>query len=843
MAAERLRLPVDDALPRLHDALGRQTIVVLQAPPGTGKTTRVPPSLLDQPWLEHDRVVVLEPRRVAARAAAQRMAGERGEKVGQTIGLRTRNDTRVGSSTRVEVVTEGVLTRMLLADPSLDGVGAVVFDEFHERSLHADTALAFVRETQSALRPDLRLVLMSATLDAHALATRLRTDAVVAVVATTHPVDVVHRPPAPGENVETAAVGAVVAVIDDASHVGDVLVFLPGAGAINRVERDLRRRLRARIGHDIAITPLHGSLPAAQQDAALRPDPDGRRKVILSTPIAETSVTIDGVATVVDAGLRRRPEIDHGRGMSRLRTVTASRAAADQRAGRAGRQRPGTCVRLWAAVDDQHRPPDEPAEIDTADLTGLALDLAVWGAADPTGLPWLDPPPPIPIGEARATLQTLGAIDSDHRVTPHGRAMHALGAEPRLAHLMVSSVELEHEQPGAIATATALAALLADRDILRGRDRPVDLRRRLDVLAGAHRAGQTDRQAISQAEAAATRWRRMLDSASTGATEIDTDLAGVLVSLAFPDRIARRREEVGSFLLASGAGVRVSPDDDLARHDWLAVAETDGVGADARVVTAAPLLLSDVETHHSHRMREADHGGWDRRANDAVFERRTQLGALVVHRRPAPAPDREAVVDALLLGVRRQGLRLLAWDDAATRFRDRLSFAHGIEPGDWPGVDDRALLDDLESWLGPHLSASSRRRDVEALDVAKALESMLDWRHRKELDRLVPTHAVVPSGSRLPIDYGAEGGPVLAVRLQEVFGLAETPTVFGGRVPLVLHLLSPAHRPVQVTVDLASFWADGYAEVRKELRGRYPKHHWPDDPTTAPPTNRAKRRG
>ena len=843
MGADRVRLPVDDALPRLHDALRRQPLVVLEAPPGTGKTTRVPPSLLDQPWLEHDRVVVLEPRRVAARAAARRMAAERGEQVGESIGLRTRNDTRVGRSTRIEVVTEGVLTRMLLTDPALEGIGAVVFDEFHERSLHADTALAFVRETQTALRPDLRLILMSATLDAAAIAARLRSDAVVSVEAVTHPVAITYRAPEPGQDVADTMVATIASVLDDDAHRGDVLAFLPGAAAINRVDRGLRSRLGSRLGSQVVITPLHGSLTADEQDQALRPDQRRRRKVILSTPIAETSVTIDGVATVIDSGLRRRPAIDHGRGMSRLRTVTASRAAADQRAGRAGRQQPGTCVRLWAMADDTHRPAEEPAEIEIADLTSLALDVAAWGATDPGELPWLDPPPPVPFGQARGTLVSLDAIDDQHRLTDHGRAMHRLGAEPRLAHLMIVSTELEAQHPGAVATSTALAAALADRDLLRGRNRPVDLRRRLDAIAGGKRPASIDRVALEQAKGNARRWRRDLASAAPSAIpNVDSDLAGLLTSIAFPDRIARRRAEVGSFLLASGAGVTVAPDDDLARAEWLAVAETDGVGAEARVLTAAPLQLDDVESHHASAIIEVDHGGWDRRARDVVFERRTQLGALVLQRRPNASPPLEAVVEGLLAGVRREGLRLLRWDDADHRWRDRVAFAHSVAPDDWPAVDDETLLAGLEDWLGPHIQPSFRRRHLENLPARTALDSLLDWRSRKDLDRLVPTHAEVPSGSRIPIDYGAEGGPALAVRLQELFGLTVTPTVYDGRVPLVLQLLSPAHRPVQVTLDLTSFWAEGYAEVRKELRGRYPKHHWPEDPTSAPPTNRAKRR-
>ena len=843
MATARPELPVDAALPRLQDALRRQSVVILEAPPGTGKTTRVPPALLGQPWLGDQRVILLEPRRVAARAAARRIAAERSETVGGTVGIRTRNHTRIGHDTRIEVVTEGVLTRMLLADPSLAGIGAVIFDEFHERSLHADTALAFTRETLAALRPDLRVVVMSATLDAASLAARLRTDAVIRVETDVHPVTTSYEPPRPGESIENAVVRVTADALRDPAHEGDVLVFLPGAGTINRTERQLRERLATRLER-LSITPLHGSLPPERQDAALLPDPEGRRKIILSTPIAETSVTIDGVATVIDAGLRRRPEIDQGRGMSRLRTVVASRAAADQRAGRAGRQRAGTCVRLWPSADDAHRPTVEPPEITTADLTALALDLAAWGAAEVHDVPWLESPPAPSIDAARSTLRDLNAIDAEHRLTEHGRAMIALGTDPRLAHLLIRSVELETDCPGAINTATALAAALADRDLLRGRDRPTDLRRRIDFLLVDRPSGSHDRVALEQARASMRQWQGELRARHDGPiAPADLDLTGLLTSIAFPDRIAQRRADDGHFLLASGAGVSMRTDDELAREPWIAVAETEGVGADAQVRTAAPIELGDIETHHADRLDEIDHGGWDRHGRDVVFERRTRLGAIVVSRRPEPSPPKDAVITGLLEGVRREGVRLLGWDDADRRFRERLSFAHEIAPGDWPAVDDASLLETLDAWLVPHLSADTRRRDLERLPARTALASLIDWRQTRDLDRLVPTHADVPSGSRIPIDYGAEGGPVLAVRLQELFGLSSSPSVFDGRIPLVVHLLSPAHRPVQVTSDLASFWREGYAEVRRELRGRYPKHHWPEDPTTAPPTNRAKRRG
>jgi len=838
-AAARPQLPVDAALPGLHAALRRQTIVILEAPPGTGKTSRVPPSLLGRPWLHDQRVILLEPRRVAARAAARRIAEERGESVGATVGLRTRDDTRIGADTRLEVVTEGVLTRMLLADPGLAGIGAIVFDEFHERSIHADTALAFTRETMGALRPDLRVVIMSATLDAAPLAALLGADAIVTVEAERHPVTVTHEPPAPGEDTTDATARAALDALRDPVHRGDVLVFLPGAAAINRAER----RLRDQVGDRIVITPLHGSLPPTRQDAALRPDPDGRRKVILSTPIAETSVTIDGVATVIDGGLRRRPTFDPGRGLSGLRTVTASRAAADQRAGRAGRQQPGTCVRVWPKTDDSHRPAAEPPEIITADLTALALDLAVWGATDVGAVPWLEPPPPAPLDTARATLRDLGAIDDEDRVTTHGRALSSLGTDPRLAHLLTRSVSLEQTHPGAIATATALAAVLADRDLLRGRDRPTDLRRRLDLMLAGRPAGPHDHDARRRARRSMHRWNERLSPLHEGRpAAADLDLTGILTSIAFPERIARRRADDGHFLMASGTGVVMPTADGLAREAWIAVAETEGIGADARIVTAAPVDLVELETHHADRFEEVDHGGWDHRRGDVVFERRTRLGAVVVRRRPDPSPGPDALIAALLAGVRHEGLALLRWDDADLRFRERLAFAHTVEPDSWPAVDDATLLESLDSWLAPHLSTTMRRRELGDLPARTALASLLDWQRSRDLDRLVPTHVDVSSGSRLPIDYGAEGGPVLSVRLQELFGSSTTPTVFEGRVPLVVHLLSPAHRPVQVTRDLASFWTEGYAEVRRELRGRYPRHHWPEDPATAPPTSRAKRR-
>ncbi len=837
------KLPIDAALGQIHAALGRQRLVILQAPPGTGKTTRVPPSLIGQPWLDDRRILLLEPRRVAARAAASRMADALGESVGDTIGLRTRDDTRRSNSTRVEVVTEGVLTRMLLADPGLADVGAIIFDEFHERSIHADTALAFSRETCEALRPDLRLLIMSATLDVDALATRLRTDAIIRVEAETHAVTTTYRPAEPGLDRHAHVVSVVLETVNASEHRGDILVFLPGANLISRVDRELRTRLGSRIGHDLVVTPLHGSLDSAAQDRALKVDSEGRRKIILSTPLAETSVTIDGVATVIDGGQRRRPELDLGRGMSRLRTVTASRAAADQRRGRAGRQQPGSCIRLWAEAEQQLRPAEEPPEILISDLTSLALQVAAWGAREPAELAWLDQPPTVAYDAARFVLRDLGAIDDANRVTPHGHELLSLGVEPRLAHMLRRGRELEIDGvAGALRTACHLAAALSDRDLLRGRDRPADLRARLEVMLGRP-TPSTDRAARDAALRSVRRWERRLSKGLEGEPgNVDPDLAGLLVSLAFPERIAQRRKNIGGYLLAAGAGVGIDSSDGLAREPWLAIAETDGVGSDARIRSAVPISLDEIEEHHGNRISEVAHGGWDRRVRDVVFERQTRLGAIIVARRPETNVNPEMVNQGLIAGLRREGLGLLNWTKADERYRSRLDFVHQLDPTAWPAVDDQSLVDNAETWLGPSLAGVQRRKDLEQIRVRDALSNLLDWRKGRELDELAPTHLDVPSGSRLPIDYSADGGPALAVRLQEVFGLTESPTVGRGDIAVVLQLLSPAHRPVQVTSDLASFWSDGYHEVRKDLRGRYPKHSWPDDPTTATATSKARRR-
>jgi len=821
------RLPVDDVLSDLRLAVTQHKIVILEAPPGAGKTTRVPPAIVDLDVIGGGKVIVLEPRRVAARAAAQRMASERGEAVGDTIGLRTRFDTRTSKRTRIEVVTEGILTRMLIDDPSLSGIGAIVFDEFHERSIHADTALVFTLESIDALRPDLRLIIMSATLDSTSLAEHLGTESVITALGRTHPVTTVYRPPGPQRTPDDEVPAAVIDAL--ASYPGDVLVFLAGSRNI----ADAQRALSKRLGPDMVVLPLHGMLPPAEQDAALSPDPRGRRRVILSTPIAETSVTIDGVGIVIDTGKRRRPEMDHGRGMSRLRTVNAGRSATDQRRGRAGRQGPGVCVRLWSEADQARRRPHDPPEILTADLTSLALQLAAWGVGDHLELQWIDKPPDAALAAARGTLTVLGAIDDSHRITAHGRRMLQLGAEPRLTHLMLMGSEL-----GFGGTACDIAAVLSDRDLLRGRDRPADLRERVEAL---HHGGlHVDRIARSKAREAARRWRH---SIGADTDPVDMDSVGALVSLAFPNRIAKRRDEAGSFLLASGAGAKLPEGDSLARESFLAVAELQGAGPDARIRTAAPIDFDDLEIHHAADIEHAVSGGWDRRRRDVVFEDQRRLGALILSRSPTSNPPPEAVLDALLAGIRREGLGILSWSKADSRFRARLAFMNHLEPEEWPDVADDSLMADIDNWLVPTLKHATRRSDLEGVDVKAALATLIDWRKRRDLDRLAPTHLTVPSGSTIPIDYSNPEAPTLAVRLQEIFGLTDSPVVGDGKMPVVLHLLSPAHRLVQATSDLESFWSNGYAEVRKELRGRYPKHHWPENPTSAVATSRAKRRG
>ena len=828
------RLPVSEAVPRVAAALAERGVAVLEAPPGAGKTTLMPLELLDAPWLESRRILMLEPRRLATRAAARRMATMLGERVGETAGYRTRLDTKVGPRTRIEVLTEGILIRALQADAALEGVGLVVFDEFHERSLDGDLGLALALEARRVLRPDLRLLVMSATLDGAVVARLLGDAPVIASPGRMFEVETHYLDRPPAGRIEDGVTRAISQALE--REAGSLLVFLPGAREIRRVERRLQDLA---LGAEIRVTPLYGDLPAGAQDAAIEPAPQGIRKIVLATSIAETSLTIDGIRVVIDSGLMRRARFDPRTGMTRLVTERVSQAAAEQRRGRAGRLEPGVCYRLWPEHEQALLRSFTPPEILEADLAPLALELARWGSIDPGTLSWLDPPPSAAYAQARALLRDLDAIDGEGRLTAHGQAMAALGFHPRLAHMMLRASE-----SGRGALACDVAALLSERDVLRsgtgGRD--CDLRLRLELMQerASIRGLPVDRGGLERAREQARQWRRQLGVAHDTGSLAD---AGAVVVLAYPDRVAQRRgAKAGSFRLANGSGAVIDPADPLASEEFLAIAELDGDPRNARIFLAAPVSRAEIESTFASHIEHADLVTWDAREEAVLARRQERLGALMLRDDPLPEPPPAAVQAALLEGLRELGLEALPWTRESTAVRDRIRFARRIEGDAWPDLSDAALVASLGEWLGPFLGGITRRSQLARLDLAGTLRAMLSWEQQRRLDLLAPTHVAVPSGSRVPIDYGAGETPVLAVRLQEMFGLTETPAVGDGRVPLLLHLLSPAGRPLQVTRDLRGFWASSYAGVRAEMRGRYPKHPWPDDPLTAPPTARAKRR-
>ncbi|MHB1264097.1 MAG: ATP-dependent helicase HrpB [Gemmatimonadaceae bacterium] len=845
-------LPIESVLSELSAALQAHGVAVLQAPPGAGKTTRVPLHLLDA-LPAGQKLVMLEPRRIAARAAARFMAASLREPVGATVGYRVRLDTRVGPDTRIEVVTEGVLTRMLQRDPALEGIATVIFDEFHERSLHADLGLALSLQSRAILRPDLQLLVMSATLDGARVAALLGDDAPAPVIrceGRAFAVETHHVPVRGTRGFDREAERRTVATIREAlaSHEGDVLVFLPGAGEIARVEQSLAAG--PPLPPRTWVAPLHSALSPEQQDRAIAPSAAGERKVVLATNAAETSLTIERVRVVVDTGWMRVPRFDPRPGMTRLETVRVSRASADQRRGRAGRVGPGTCYRLWDAGEDHGLVPHRTPEILDADLAPLALELAQAGIADPGALRWLDAPPAAAFAQARELLRELGALDEHGRITAHGHALAGIAAHPRIGHML-----LRASAWGAAAVACDLAALLADRDVLRGEPGAppdADIRLRLELLHGLARGERlpatvhglrVDPGALRRALTESRAWRRTLRVADDAPWELAD--AGALIALAWPDRIAQRRTApagaagaptgaptaAARYLLRNGSGAELDARQPLAQLPWLAVAELGGIGAADRIFLAAPLELAEVEQRVGDQMERERVVEWDPTARTVRARERVRLGAIVVREAPLRDPEPTLAARALLDAVRREGLATLPWTDDTRSLRARLAFLHRLDPA-WPDVGDDALLATLDDWLGPALAGISRLDEVR---VGDALLHHLDWSQRARLDELAPAHLVVPSGSRIRVDYGDAAAPVLAVRLQELFGMRESPAVGGGRVPVVIHLLSPAMRPVQVTRDLAGFWRSGYFDVRKELKGRYPKHDWPDDPLTAAP--------
>lgn len=827
--------PIDALLPQLIATLAHSLNAVLQAPPGAGKTTQVPLALLTAEWLGGKKIIMLEPRRIAARAAAGFMAAGLGESVGGTVGYRVRLDSRVGPKTRIEVVTEGILTRMLQDDPALAGIGVVIFDEFHERNLNSDLGLALCLDTQQGLRDDLRLLVMSATLDGAAVATLLNNAPVLTSEGRSYPVDIRHRPvQAKFSRDRRGFLQAVTRQIITAvqEETGSVLVFLPGAGEIRHVHGALQEE---GLGDDVVLAPLFGQLTAAEQDAAIQAAPAGRRKVVLATAIAETSLTIDGIRIVIDSGLMRVPRFDPNTGFTQLVTQSVSQASAAQRCGRAGRTQAGVCYRLWA--ESAHLVPQSQPEIIDADLAPLLLELALWGVSDVNMLRWLDAPPPPHVAQARELLQQLGALDARGRITRHGSLMAKWGAHPRLAHMMLRGKAI-----GGGAPACEIAALLNERDVLRGAaGRESDLRLRLDALRDRSRTPGLDQGALRQVRQTAQQWQRQL-AVKTETGQDDMNLTGVLLAYAYPDRIGRRRSATGSrYVLSNGRGALLAEGDMLGSEEFIVAAHLDG-SREARIYLAAAIHREDLQTYHPELIRPHHFVSWDERNACVQARLQQRLGELVLEDKEWRDADPEAVQQALLEGIRLQGLRCLPWSDAARELQARVNFLCETLNHDWPDWSEAALLASVAEWLAPYLSGMSRLSHLQGLDMHAILLSRLPWELQTQLNTLAPTHLTVPSGSRVRLDY-TQRPPVLAVRLQEMFGLTDTPRIANDRVAVLLHLLSPARRPVQITQDLAGFWQTSYHDVKKDLKGRYPKHHWPDDPLQAQATARAKRRG
>ncbi|WOK35410.1 ATP-dependent helicase HrpB [Sphingomonas sp. C3-2] len=809
-------LPIHAVLPELLDALREQSSAVLVAPPGAGKTTAVAPALLNEPWCT-GRILLLSPRRLAARAAAERMAQLAGEPVGRTIGYATRMDSKQSAATRVLVLTEGIFRNQIQADPELDGVSAVLFDEVHERSLDSDFGLALALDAQGGLRPDLRIVAMSATLDGARFAAMMDGAPVIESAGRSHPLELRHV----GRKADARIEDEMAAVIRRAlaDEAGGLLAFLPGVAEIERTAERL-----AGLGADVDLHRLHGTLDPAAQRAAIAAAPAGKRKLVLATSIAETSLTLDGVRIVVDSGLARRPRYDRAAGMTRLVTERASQASATQRAGRAARQAPGVAYRLWEAAATAGMPPFDPPEILEADLSALLLDCALWGVSDPRQLKWIDPPPLPAIAEARHRLESLGALDGDGRPTPHGAAIARLPLPPRIAHMMVEAARL-----GWARLASEIAVLLSERG-LGGTDADLQLRRR--------RWHQERGKRAEGARRLADRWARLVSSTSDTGDAADI---GAVVALAFPDRLAKRRGADGAdWISVGGRGFRLDPASPLAREEWLAVAEIQGAASGARILSAAPIDFAMVEQLFGDRIRVGAHVSFDPASGGVRTVSGKWLGAVQLAKGQDAKPDPAAVVDALVDGVRTHGLQLLPWSANAVALRKRAVFArrYALELAD---LSDEALLATIGEWLPVLVTGKRRLSDIDPGALSGVLDALLGWDGRKRVDVLAPTDFASPAGSHHAIDYEAEAGPTVTIRVQALFGLSEHPAIGGGAIPLVLSLTSPAGRPIQTTRDLPGFWSGSWISVAKEMRGRYPKHPWPDDPAAASATLRTKK--
>ncbi|MFB6418088.1 MULTISPECIES: ATP-dependent helicase HrpB [Bradyrhizobium] len=815
-------LPIDAVLDDLSRTLEASNAAVLVAPPGAGKTTRVPLALLDAPWAKGKKIIVLEPRRIAARASADRMAKSLGERAGETVGYRVRFGSKISRATRIEVVTEGIFTRQILDDPELSGVAAILFDEFHERSLDADMGLALARDAQTGLREDLRILVMSATLDGARVARLLGKAPVVESEGRAFPVETRYLGRKADAPVERQMAEAIASALR--ADGGSVLAFLPGAAEIRRTQNFLSERVQ---DASIEIVPLFGALDAAVQDRAIAPAPKGTRKVVLATSIAETSLTIEGVRIVVDSGLARVPRYEPDIGLTRLETVRASRAAVDQRRGRAGRTEPGVCYRLWDEPQTASLAPYTQPEILSADLSSLVLDLAQWGVTDPAALSFLDPPPAPAWKEAKSLLTELNALDGDGRITAEGKSLRALALPPRLARMIVDS-----HRAGEGEAAAEIAAIITERGL--GGD-SVDLEHRRDQF----RRDRSPR--ASSARDLARRWASQVAASEKAGPQEDLS-TGLMLAYAFPDRVARNRGN-GSFVLANGRGAAVEQTSSLARAPYIAIGEMTGTAASGRILLAAQITEGEIERHFAEHVETADEISFDRGAMALRARRKRVLHAITLSEATLAVSPSEDTARIFADGLIAAGLDRLPWSKAAKQWRDRVMFLRRAEGGSWPDLSDDGLIARRDDWLVPALYDKIALKEISPGDLSDALMALLPWEMRARLDREAPTHFEAPTGSVLAIDYEAEQGPTIAVRLQELFGLNTHPSIAAGKVPLVLELLSPAQRPVQVTRDLPGFWRGSYAAVRSDLRGRYPRHPWPDDPASAVPTRRAKPRG
>jgi ATP-dependent helicase HrpB len=817
------KLPIDDALPALKDALAQRNAAVLVAPPGAGKTTRVPLVLAEEPWAKNGKILVLEPRRIAARAAASRMAQTLGEKVGVTVGLRVRFGSQVSRKTCIEVVTEGIFTRLVLDDPELSGVAAVLFDEFHERSLDADLGLALARDAQQGLREDLRLLVMSATLDGARVSMLLGDAPVIESQGRAYPVTTHYLGRDPRAPIDRQVADAVMRALR--AEPGSILVFLPGAGEIRRTETLLKERID---DPSVDIVSLYGALDAQTQDRAISPAPKGRRKIVLATSIAETSLTIEGVRIVVDSGLARVPRYEPDVALTRLETVRVSRAAADQRRGRAGRTEPGVSYRLWdepetASLEAYARP-----EILSSDLSSFALDLAQWGVSDPGTLSFLDPPPRAAFSEAVTLLRELHALDADGRITDEGRKLRALPLPPRLARMIVDAA-----REGAGDVAADIAVILTERGL--GGDDP-NLSHRLDNFRRDRAPRALDAKRMAE------RWASL---ASEKSKPVEGNISvGTILALAYPDRVAKNRGGgSGQFLLANGRGAAIDPASSLSREPFIVVADMSGIAAQGRILLAASIAQEEIEQRFSDEIESREDIAFDPQTASLRATRAKKLGAIALAEQRVAVGPNENTARIFADGVVKAGLERLPWTKAILQWRDRAMFLRKSEGEEWPDLSNEGLAQRTDEWLAPLLADKTRLSDLSPGDLSEALTNLLPWTLRRRLDDEAPTHFEAPTGTNAAIDYEAEAGPTISIRLQELFGLAQHPSIAGGRVPLVVELLSPAHRPVQVTRDLPGFWRGSYQAVKTEMKGRYPRHPWPDDPLAAPPTRRAKPRG